>query len=55
MVNPIDKILEQLNPVTYVCTEIIEYPSPDEVHVCDLVSIFLLIFVGYKNKYDYMR
>ena len=39
-----------------LCTEIIEYTSPDEVAVCNLASIALPAFVNTKEKvYDFQR
>ncbi len=36
-----------------LCTEIIEYCSPDEVAVCNLASIALPIFVNEKLDFDF--
>jgi len=39
-----------------LCTEIIEYTSPDEVAVCNLASIGLPAFVNFEEKsYDFQR
>jgi ribonucleoside-diphosphate reductase subunit M1 len=38
-----------------LCTEIVEYSSPDEVAVCNLASIALPMFVENKNTYDFKR
>merc|ERR1719343_799054 len=39
-----------------LCTEIIEYTSPDEVAVCNLASIALPSFVNTKEQsYDFQR
>lgn len=39
-----------------LCTEIVEYTSPDEVAVCNLASIALSKFVDPKTKvFDYVR
>merc|ERR1719335_2106826 len=39
-----------------LCTEIIEYTSPDEVAVCNLASLALPMFVNEDdNKYDHQR
>jgi ribonucleotide reductase alpha subunit len=39
-----------------LCTEIVEYTSPDEVAVCNLASIALSKFVDLKTKaFDYVR
>ncbi|RIA97468.1 ribonucleotide reductase [Glomus cerebriforme] len=38
-----------------LCTEIVEYSSPDEVAVCNLASIALPMFVENKNMYDFKR
>jgi len=36
-----------------LCTEIVEYTSPDEVAVCNLASISLPAFVNDENKFDF--
>ncbi|KAJ1918697.1 ribonucleotide-diphosphate reductase subunit rnr1 [Mycoemilia scoparia] len=36
-----------------LCTEIVEYSSPDEVAVCNLASICLPAFVKSKTEYDF--
>lgn len=36
-----------------LCTEIIEYTSPDEIAVCNLASIAVNMFVVDKDKYDF--
>ncbi|KAJ1670658.1 ribonucleotide-diphosphate reductase subunit rnr1, partial [Spiromyces aspiralis] len=36
-----------------LCTEIVEYSSPDEVAVCNLASICLPAFVKSKHEYDF--
>lgn len=36
-----------------LCTEIIEYTSPDEIAVCNLASIGLARFVKENGEYDY--
>lgn len=38
-----------------LCTEIVEYTSPDEVAVCNLASIALNRFVVENKKYDFER
>ncbi len=38
-----------------LCTEIIEYTSPDEVAVCNLASIALNKFVGEDRTYDFEK
>ncbi len=38
-----------------LCTEIIEYTSPDEVAVCNLASIALPKFVTEEGKFDHQR
>ena len=38
-----------------LCTEIVQYSSPDEVAVCNLASIALPMFVENKNVYDFKR
>jgi ribonucleoside-diphosphate reductase alpha chain len=38
-----------------LCTEIIEYTSPDEVAVCNLASIALLKFVTEEGKFDHQK
>jgi len=38
-----------------LCTEIIEYSSPDEIAVCNLASISLAKFVINENLYDYKK
>lgn len=38
-----------------LCTEIIEYTSPDEVAVCNLASIALNRFVKSDRKYDFQK
>ena len=38
-----------------LCTEIMEYTSPDEVAVCNLASISLSKFVTAEGKYDFDR
>ncbi|GBB97905.1 hypothetical protein RclHR1_00310033 [Rhizophagus clarus] len=38
-----------------LCTEIVEYSSPDEVAVCNLASIALPMFVENKTSYDFKR
>jgi ribonucleotide reductase alpha subunit len=38
-----------------LCTEIIEYSSPDEVAVCNLASIALPMFVDNKDEYNFKR
>ncbi|EWS74832.1 ribonucleoside-diphosphate reductase, alpha subunit (macronuclear) [Tetrahymena thermophila SB210] len=38
-----------------LCTEIIEYTSPDEVAVCNLASISLVKFVKENGEYDYQK
>ncbi len=38
-----------------LCTEIIEYTSPDEVAVCNLASISLAKFIGEDGEYDFQR
>lgn len=38
-----------------LCTEIIEYTSPDEVAVCNLASISLVKFVKENREYDYQK
>ncbi|CAG8705271.1 12896_t:CDS:2, partial [Racocetra fulgida] len=36
-----------------LCTEIVEYSSPDEVAVCNLASVALPMFVKNKDTYDF--
>ena len=38
-----------------LCTEIIEYTSPDEVVVCNLASISLPAFASPEGVYDFQR
>ncbi|CAG8668398.1 14408_t:CDS:2, partial [Funneliformis caledonium] len=38
-----------------LCTEIVEYSSPDEVAVCNLASIALSMFVDNRKSYDFKR
>ncbi|KAJ3071797.1 Ribonucleoside-diphosphate reductase large subunit [Podochytrium sp. JEL0797] len=38
-----------------LCTEIVEYTSPDEIAVCNLASISLPAFVIDKNTYDFEK
>ena len=41
-----------------LCTEIVEYSSPDEIAVCNLASIAVNMFVktdGSKPSYDFER
>ncbi|KAG1103416.1 hypothetical protein G6F42_017226 [Rhizopus arrhizus] len=38
-----------------LCTEIVEYSSPDEVAVCNLASIALPSFVVNREKYDFQK
>jgi ribonucleoside-diphosphate reductase subunit M1 len=38
-----------------LCTEIVEYSSPDEVAVCNLASIALPTFVINREKYDFQK
>lgn len=38
-----------------LCTEIVEYTSPDEVAVCNLASISLTAFVKEDKTFDFMR
>merc|ERR1719389_1138094 len=38
-----------------LCTEIIEYTSPDEVAVCNLASVALPMFVNEDKTYDHQR
>jgi ribonucleoside-diphosphate reductase alpha chain len=38
-----------------LCTEIIEFTSPDEIAVCNLASIALNRFVGLDKKFDFER
>ncbi|KAI8988002.1 ribonucleoside-diphosphate reductase large chain [Mycotypha africana] len=38
-----------------LCTEIVEYSSPDEVAVCNLASIALPTFVNNRETYDFQR
>ncbi|CAJ0824583.1 18063_t:CDS:2, partial [Entrophospora sp. SA101] len=38
-----------------LCTEIIEYSSPDEVAVCNLASIALPMFVENKDEYNFKQ
>ncbi|XP_049316880.1 ribonucleoside-diphosphate reductase large subunit-like [Bactrocera dorsalis] len=38
-----------------LCTEIVEYSSPDEVAVCNLASIALNMFVTPEKTYDFKR
>ncbi len=38
-----------------LCTEIIQYTSPDEVAVCNLASIGLPKFINQAGKFDYQR
>jgi len=38
-----------------LCTEIVEYSSPDEVAVCNLASIALNMFVKPDRTYDFMK
>lgn len=36
-----------------LCTEIVEYTSPEEVAVCNLASISLPAYVNEKNEFDF--
>lgn len=36
-----------------LCTEIVEYTSPDETAVCNLASIALPKFIGQNGEYDH--
>ncbi len=36
-----------------LCTEIIEYTSPNEIAVCNLASISLPMFVNKNGEFDY--
>jgi len=38
-----------------LCTEIVEYSSPDEIAVCNLASIAVNQFVGADKKYDFAK
>jgi len=38
-----------------LCTEIVEYSSPDEVAVCNLASIALSMFVENRKSYNFKR
>ncbi len=38
-----------------LCTEIVEYTSPDEVAVCNLASISLSKFVTEEKTFDFDR
>jgi len=38
-----------------LCTEIVEYSSPEEVAVCNLASLALPTFVADQNTYDFKR
>ena len=38
-----------------LCTEIIEYTSPDEVAVCNLASIALPKFITEEGKFDHQK
>ena len=38
-----------------LCTEIVEYSSPDEVAVCNLASIALPSFVVNRERYDFKK
>jgi ribonucleotide reductase alpha subunit len=38
-----------------LCTEIIEYTSPDEIAVCNLASIALPMFVTKERKFDFEK
>jgi len=38
-----------------LCTEIVEYTSPDEIAVCNLASIALPMFVNPDKSYDHQR
>lgn len=38
-----------------LCTEIVEYSSPEEVAVCNLASISLVRFVKENGEYDYKK
>ena len=38
-----------------LCTEIIEYTSPDEIDVCNLASIALNMFVKEDSTYDFQK
>ena len=38
-----------------LCTEILEYTSPDEVAVCNLASIALPMFINEKNEFDHQK
>nr|MBE5726860.1 ribonucleoside diphosphate reductase large subunit [Cucujiformia] len=38
-----------------LCTEIVEYTSPDEIAVCNLASIALNMFVKDNREYDFMK
>lgn len=38
-----------------LCTEIVQYSSPDEVAVCNLASISLPMYVKDKNTFDFQR
>lgn len=38
-----------------LCTEIIEYTSPDEIAVCNLASVALPMFVTKEKQFDHKR
>ena len=38
-----------------LCTEVIEYTSPDEVAVCNLASIALNMFVKPDKTFDFVK
>ena len=38
-----------------LCTEVVQYTSPDEVAVCNLASIALPMFVDNQGEFDYSR
>nr|CAD7429334.1 unnamed protein product [Timema monikensis] len=38
-----------------LCTEIVEYSSPDEIAVCNLASIAVNMFVNLDNSYDFVK
>ncbi|PIB36331.1 ribonucleoside-diphosphate reductase subunit alpha [Reichenbachiella sp. 5M10] len=38
-----------------LCTEIIEYTSPDEVAVCNLASIALPMYINENNEFDHQK
>jgi ribonucleotide reductase alpha subunit len=38
-----------------LCTEIVQYTSPEEVAVCNLASISLVKFVKENGEYDYQK